>query len=198
MIYHGTLYSYHGTSLHNHSTTYLCHGMPWNTMVHLRTTMVQISYTMVYVMVSYSATFMKVYYITPKFGIPWYNLPCIYHCVFRSIYPLMNLYHLSNVWNKRFKKQNKKQTKITHSYQMFWLWYNVSQLLDHSSVFVELLLQENTYHFSCKLYSKIYNSYYIAILYRKDSCSSQSHLDYNVLYVCHIIKPPRGLNSCTY
>ena len=76
---------------------------------------------------------------------------------------------------------------------MFWLWYNVSQLLDHSSVFVELLLQENTYHFSCKLYSKIYNSYYIAVLYRKDSCSSQSHLDYNVLYVCGNIKPRMGV-----
>ena len=53
---------------------------------------------------------------------------------------------------------------------MFWLWYNVL-LLDHSFVFVEFLLQENTYHFSCKLYSRIYNSYYIAILYKKDSCS---------------------------
>ena len=31
---------------------------------------------------------------------------------------------------------------------MFWLWYNVSLLLDHYSVFGEFLLQENTYHFS--------------------------------------------------
>ena len=49
------------------------------------------------------------------------------------------------------KQQRKKQTKITHSHKMFWLWYNVSRLLHHSSVFVELLLQENTYHFSCQL-----------------------------------------------
>ena len=40
---------------------------------------------------------------------------------------------------------------------MFWLRYNVSQLLDHSSLFVELLLQKNTYYLSSKLYSLLKN-----------------------------------------
>ena len=77
------------------------------TMVHPCTTKVQFTCTMAcygirwyiflppqykfltpwYVMVYHGTTFMKVYYRTPKFGIPWYNLPCIYHCVFRFHLP---------------------------------------------------------------------------------------------------------------
>ena len=143
-------------------------------------------------MVYHSTTFMKVYYSTPKFGILWYNLPCIYHCVFRSIYPLMNLYHVSNVWNKRLKKKLHTHTKCFGCGIMF-----------HN--FLTTLLCLWNYYFRKILTILVANYIARSIIpitlqycYRKDSCSSQSHLDYNVLYVCHIIKPRRGLNCCTY
>ena len=111
MIYHGTLCSDHGTSLHNHSTiwntmeydgtssyhhgtNFLHHGMLWFTIVQPLWT----------------------YTIVHQNTIPLYNLPCIYHCVVRSIYPLVNLYHVSNVLNKRSKKKQKTNKKLhTHT-----------------------------------------------------------------------------------
>ena len=114
MIYHGTLYSYHGSSLHSHSTTcaMACYGIRWYVFISPWYKFL----TPWYVMVYHSTTFMKVYYSTPKFGIPWYNLPCIYHCVFRSIYPLMNLYHVSNVWNKKVLKKKTKNKQKLHTH----------------------------------------------------------------------------------
>ena len=101
---------YHGTSSCHHGTNFLHHGMLWFTIVQ---PLWKYTATIVHQNLGYHGTiyhaFIIVYFV--PFTLWWI---CITYLMFGT---------------KRFKK-----TKITHSYQMFWLWYNVSQLLDHSSV----------------------------------------------------------------
>ena len=138
--------------VHFHGTKFLHHGILWFTMVHplLKYT---IDYSIVCQNVGYHSTvyhaFIIVYFV--PFTLWWM---CIMYIMFGT--------------KGLKKKERNKQKSHTHT-KMFWLWYNVSLLFCVCGIFT--LNRKMLNHFSCKLYSRIYNSYYIAILYRKDSCS---------------------------
>ena len=141
--------------VHFHGTKFLHHCILWFTMVHplLKYT---IDYSIVCQNVGYHSTVYHAFIIVYFFPFTLWWM-CIMYLMFGT----------KGLKKKETNKQN--HTLIQKCFGCGIMFhYFLTTLLCLWNFYFE---QENTYHFSCKLYSRIYNSYYIAILYRKDSCS---------------------------